>query len=432
MSERRYSLQVAVALVIANMVGTGVFTSVGYQVDPVPSPFAILMLWVAGGAVSLCGALCYAELATRLRDSGGEYVYLSRIFHPAIGFLSGWTSLLVGFAGAISAVALAIGAYTAELTGWPEVLIAATAILLVTGIHLFGVRAGGVAQALLTGFKLTLIVFFCLAPFVFGDGITFSLAPKAGDFGHILSSGWAVSLVYVVYAYSGWNAASYITGNLENSERNIPRSLLVGTLAVMVMYLALNAVFLGVAGMDELRGQNDVGNVVAIKLFGMERGRFFSGVFGVALMSTLSAMIIAGPRVGEAIGRDYPVLKWLSRVNRYGMPWPAIVLQAVWSLMLVFISSFQQIIGYISVSLSWFTMLAVLGLVRLRMREQKVAEGVFRMPLYPLPAVFFLAVTGAMIFYVSWSDPVVLVYSLITQIVGFAAYSGSKSRLPRA
>lgn len=430
MSNVKYSLHAAISLVIANMVGTGVFTSLGYQVEPVPSRFAILMLWLAGGVVSFFGALCYAELATRLKYSGGEFIYLSKIFHPALGFLSGWTSLTVGFAGAISAVALAIGAYTEELFGLSEIAIAASAIILVTVIHFFGVRIGGLAQSVLTGLKLTLILFFCAAPFLFGDGLEKSFEPNSGDLNLILSPGWAISLVYVVYAYSGWNASAYIAGNLENPERNIPRSILLGTLVVTVLYLALNAVFLGVVDMPELKGQPDIGNVVAVKLFGKENARLFSGIFGMALLSTLSAMIIAGPRVGEAIGLTYPRLSWMGKSNRFGMPWPAIFLQAGWSLFLVFVSSFQEIIQYISVTLSIFTMLAVIGLIRLRMRKDQVSHETFQMPIYPIPAVVFLAITGAMIFYVTWKDPMVMVYSLVTQFIGLIAYYLSKDKVP--
>ncbi|MFM9074175.1 MAG: APC family permease, partial [Bacteroidota bacterium] len=362
MESGKYSLSVSTMLVIANMVGTGVFTSLGYQVGPVPSAFAIIILWGMGGVVALCGALSYAELATTLKRSGGEYLFLSKIFHPAVGFLSGWTSMMVGFAGAVSAVALAIGEYSHRLLGLPVQLVAVAAIVLVTIIHLFGVRTGGIAQNIFTGFKLSLILFFCISPlFMEVEGSGVSVMPSAGDWNIILSSGWAVSLVFVVYAYSGWNAASYIAGNMENPARNLPRALFTGTLVVMVIYLALNAMFMYVADFGELDGKNDIGNIVSEKLFGPSVALVFSGLFSVALLSTLSAMTIAGPRVGEAMGEDYPALRFFSRRNRFDMPWPAIVFQSAWSVMLVLVSSFKEIIQYISVSLSWFTLFSVIG-----------------------------------------------------------------------
>lgn len=420
----KYPFSVGVTLVIANMVGTGVFTSLGFQVGPVPSSFAILLLWSVGGLVSLCGALCYAELATTMKESGGEYLYLGKIFHPALGFLSGWVSLLVGFAGAVSAVALAIGAYASEVSGLPETVIGVAAIVLVTAVHLLGVRIGGMTQNVLTVFKLSLILFFCLAPFFTDVPLQNPMQAQERDWSLVMSSGWAVSLVFVVYAYSGWNASAYIAGNLDDPERNLPRSLVWGTLVVTVVYLALNGMFLAVASHQELNGQNDVGNVVAFRLFGPEAGRLFSLVFSFALLSTLSAMTIAGPRVGEAMGRDFRILGFLSRPNRFGMPWPAIVLQSVWAMVLVMVSSFKEIIQYISVSLSWFTLLTVLGLLVVRRRSGSgpLASGVFRVPGYPLPVLIFAGATVWMIVYVTAENPSVIWYSLLTIAIGFVVY----------
>src|SRR6185295_18706082 len=337
----KYTLLVAIALVIANMIGTGVFTSLGYQVGPLPSGFVILLLWLLGGLVAWCGALTYAEIATTLERSGGEYLYLSRIFHPAVGFVSGWMSNIAGFGGAISAVAIAIGSYSSVLFDIPDKFIAVGSIVIISCIHLLGVKTGGWAQTILTTIKLSLIVFFCLAPLLITDvrsGISF--LPQPGDVALIRSPAFAVGLVFVVYAYTGWNAAAYIAGNLNNPLKNFPRALLIGTLTVVVVYLALNSMFLITATMDELRGQNDIGNVVAIKLFGDKIGRIFSALFSIALLSTLSAMTIAGSRVTEAMGEDYSSLRLLSKKNRYDMPFWAIIIQAAWSIVLVLTSSF--------------------------------------------------------------------------------------------
>ncbi|HQQ98902.1 MAG TPA: amino acid permease, partial [Cyclobacteriaceae bacterium] len=379
----KYTLQVGIALVIANMIGTGVFTSLGYQVGPLPSGFVILMLWLLGGVVALSGALVYAEISTTLKRSGGEYFYLGEIFHPLLGFLSGWMSTLVGFAGAISAVALAIGSYSAVLIGLNEKWVAIASILLISFVHLFGVKTSGWTQTLLTGIKLSLIAFFCIAPLFFaGDSLSgISFLPQPGDWDLMLTPGFAVSLVFVVYAYTGWNAAAYIAGNLENPARNLPRALLVGTGIVVVVYLSLNAMFLFVANFNELNGQNDVGNIVAIKLFGVRIGQIFSALFSIALLSTLSAMTIAGPRVTEAMGEDYPALQKLSTRNRYGMPYVAVLIQAGWSVFLVMVSSFKEIIQYISISLSIFSLLTVIGIFFLRKTH---TDRPFRMPFYPV------------------------------------------------
>lgn len=429
MASGKYPVSVAITLVIANMVGTGVFTSLGFQVGPVPSAPAILILWFVGGVVALCGALCYAEIAVALNRSGGEYHYLSELYHPALGFISGWTSLLVGFAGAVSAVALAIGEYSSGLLNIHPKITAVISIFIVTVIHLAGVKAGGRAQNIFTGFKLSLILFFCLVPFFLdqpASGTRF--IPVWQDLSVIASPGWAVSLVFVVYAYSGWNASSYIAGSLENPEKNLPKSLITGTIVVLFIYLALNCMFMYFSEFNELNGKSDIGNVVAFKFFGEKAGTVFSGIFSFALLSTLSAMTIAGPRVGEAMGEDYKVLGFLVRKNRFGMPWIAVVFQSAWSMFLVLTSSFKEIIQYVSVSLSWFTLFTVLGVFLLRKKQLKGSAGSFSIPLYPLPPLIFVSVTAWMIIYLTISNPAVIYYSLGTVFAGGVAYLVVSSR----
>lgn len=425
---KKYTLSVAITLVIANMIGTGVFTSLGYQVGPIPSGFAILVLWAIGGVIALSGAFTYAEIATTLKRSGGEYYYLGKIYHPALGFISGWMSALVGFAGAISAVAIAIGEYSQDALGVSTKLVAVAAIVVVSIIHWFGVKTGGLAQNILTSLKLALIAVFCFAPFFLADntsGVNF--LPEAGDWSLVLSPGFAVSLVFVVYAYTGWNAAAYIAGNLENPDRNLPLSLITGTLIVAFIYLFLNGMFLYSASFAELEGQNDIGNVVAQKLFGHTTAVVFSGLFSFALLSTLSAMTIAGPRVTEAMGEDYPMLKTLSARNRYDMPYIAILIQGVWSIFLVLVSSFKEIIQYISVSLSIFSMLTVLGVFLLRRKYSK-SERPFSLPLYPIPPIIFTLCTCWMIFYMTKDDPRIILYSLATMVPGLVLYFASSKK----
>ncbi len=414
--ETKYSLRVAIALVIANMIGTGVFTSLGYQVGPLPSGFAILVLWLLGGVVAWCGALTYAEIATTLERSGGEYLYLTKIYHPTLGFVSGWISTVAGFGGAISAVAIAIGSYASLLTPLPEKVVSVSCIIVISAVHLLGVKTGGRMQTVLTSIKLFLILFFCVAPFFVQDvrsGISF--LPQPGDLKLIFSSHFAVALVFVVYAYTGWNAAAYIAGNLENAKTSLPKALLFGTITVIVAYLALNGMFLLTTPMSELANQNDVGNVVAGKLFGPAIGQVFSALFSVALLSTLSAMTIAGSRVTEAMGEDYPQLGFLARKNRYSMPYWAVILQASWAVFLVCVSTFVEIVQYISISLSIFSMLTVAGVFRLRKTH---AVRPFQVPWYPLPPLIYIAVTCWMIGYMFEEDPWIIGYSVATMIPG--------------
>jgi basic amino acid/polyamine antiporter, APA family len=197
--------------------------------------------------------------------------------------------------------------------------------------------------------------------------------------------------------------------------------LIVGTLLVIVIYLFLNGMFLYSASFAELEGQNDVGNVVAFKLFGSSAGALFAALFSIALLSTLSAMTIAGPRVFEAMGEDYPAMKSFARKNKYDMPYLAIVAQGGWAIFLVLVSSFKEIIQYISISLSIFSMLTVLSIFLLR-QKYPTGERPFKVPLYPLPPIIFTVCTCWMIYYVTSDDPWIILYSLGTMVPGLLVY----------
>ncbi|MFI5204419.1 MAG: APC family permease [Flavobacteriales bacterium] len=418
MSLPKYTRSVAISVVIANMIGTGVFTSLGFQVLGLPDAFTIMLLWLVGGIIALCGAFCYAEIATRLKESGGEYLYLSRVFHPVFGFTSAWISLFAGFAGAIAASALALGEYSGPLFGYevipedtsfftPQKLVALSALVILSLVHIRGVKIGGIVQNVLTGIKITLIAFFCLSPFFISSSFqgVDSFAPAESSMDYIFSMGFAGSLAFVMFAYSGWNAASYIAENVENPRKTLPSSLILGTLIVTIIYLSLNAMFLATTPMDSLAGNADIGNVVALRLFGMDYGTVFSGLFSLALLSTCSSMVIAGPRVLEKVGQDHSFFKSLTKHSRGGTPIIAIVVQSTISAVLIMYSNFQEMIEYISIILMVFASAAIVGLFVLRYRDTKRTvsdeekKSIFRTPLFPLPAIIFLAAASWMVFY---------------------------------
>lgn len=440
-SNAKYTRSVAISMVIANMVGTGVFTSLGFQVLPhpvgIPDAFAILTLWLVGGIIALCGATVYAEVASNLKESGGEYIFLSKLYHRSIGFVSGWVSLVVGFGSAICLAALAIGKYSSPVLGIAEndafnllgydfpvyKLVAIFAIILMSIVHFFGVRAGGMAQNFLTGFKILLILFFCVSPFLISDFTpsSVSFVPTANTTDYIFSMSFAGALVWVMLAYSGWNASAYIAGNLENPKRNLPFSLLVGTLVVMVLYIALNAIFMYTAEFSELSGKLEIGNEVAGILFGPKFGMIFSGIFSIALLSTMSAMVIAGPRVYEKMGDDYSVFKSLAKKGKGGTPVYAISLQAFIAIILVIFSSFTQMVEFISVTLMIFSSLTVAGIFILRKRKQGEFSEVKAFA-YPITPILFLLSSLWMIYYFVSQSPVSLIYTAITLVSGFIIY----------
>src|SRR6516164_5455091 len=252
----------ATAIVIADMVGIGVFTSLGFQVASITSGFALIMLWIVGGATAICGALCYAELATMLPRSSGEYNFLRRIYHPAFGFVAGFLSATVGFAAPCALAAMAFGFYfKAVMPGAPPLLLGLVVTWIVALVHLAGVRFGSAFHNTWTAFKLALIVAFVGIGFVVGDREPITFMPQAGDAAAIVSAPFAISLVFVMYSYSGWNAATYIVGEIREPARNLPRALVAGTAVVLVLYVLLNAVMLKTTPLSDLSGVIDVAMV---------------------------------------------------------------------------------------------------------------------------------------------------------------------------
>src|SRR6201747_2376448 len=260
---------VAAAIVLADIVGVGGFTSLGFQVQDIPSGFSILLLWAVGGLVALCGVFSYSELGAMFPRSSGEYNFLSRAFHPAFGFLAGWVSATVGFAAPVALAAMAFGEYgKSVLPGAPPLALAVGAVWLVSIVQLTGVRHSSNFQLVATILKVVLIVGFLIAGFAVGTPQPISFAPHVSEFGYITRAPFAISLVFVMYSFSGWNAATYIIGEMDMPQRNLPRAMLAGTAIVLVLYVALNAVFLHTAPIDRLAGQLDVARIAGTYIFG--------------------------------------------------------------------------------------------------------------------------------------------------------------------
>src|SRR6201981_2949336 len=233
------------AIVIPDMIGVGLFPSLGFQVKDITSGFSLLLLWVVGGIAALCGALCYGELGAMFPRSSGEYNFLARSYHPAFGFLAGWVSATVGFAAPIALAAMAFGEYfKAIVPGIPPLVLGLAVSWLVALVHLRGIREGSAFQNIWTALKLALIIGFLIAGFVLGSAQSISFAPSRTDLPQVISGPFAISLVFVMYSYSGWNAAAYIVGEISEPHRSLPRALFTGTLIVAFLYVGLSAVFL--------------------------------------------------------------------------------------------------------------------------------------------------------------------------------------------
>jgi len=411
------------------MVGTGIFTSLGFQVGDLPSGFTLLFLWLVGGVCAFCGAVSYAELAAALPRSGGEYHFLSRIYHPAVGFLSGWLSATVGFAAPIALAAMAFAKYFAGLAPGTSPLVMSIGIaILATLVHLHSVVFGGRFQNVATSFKLALIlVFIGVGAFASAHVEPLSFLPKAGDGGLITSAPFAVSLVYVMYSYSGWNASTYIVGEVRDPSRNVPLSVAIGTGLVTFLYLALNAVFLHVAPLDALKGQLDVGHVAASYIFGVAGGRIMAGLICIGLISSISAMTWIGPRVTMAMGEDCQALRFLAWKNAQGVPSRAIVVQSLIVITLLLTSTFDMVLTYVQFSLTLCSFLTVLGVMVLR-QTQPALPRPYKTWGYPVTPILFLAISGWMLAHIMRSNPRESLAGLATLFVGFVVYFLSPAR----
>jgi len=431
----KFRFPTVIAVVIANMVGTGVFTSLGFQLLEIRSAFVLLMLWAVGGVAAFCGAMTYAELGAAMPRSGGEYNFLARIYHPAAGFVSGWVSATIGFAAPTALAAITFAAYATSILpgGSSDFLEKALAAALVTGvtlIHASTRRNSGGLQVIFTILKVCVILGFCLAALTIADvPQAISFLPSAGD-GVLLTSGaFAVSLIYVSYAYTGWNAATYLSSELENPQRTLPFILMTGTLVVMLLYLALNFTFLSVAPMDAMAGELEVGYIAAQSAFGDLGGRFTGLVLALLLISTVSAMTLAGPRVLQVIGEDFHALRFLAAKNSDGIPSTAIFFQSFLAVVFVLTSSFESILIFAGFTLALNSFATVLGVFVLRLRQPDLPRP-YRTFAYPLTPLVYLALTGWTLIFVLLNKPQEGLFGLAIIGAGLVFYFVTAARNP--
>ncbi|MBF2016394.1 MAG: amino acid permease [Rivularia sp. T60_A2020_040] len=420
--QRPIGLFTATCIVVANMIGTGVFTSLGFQVVDIKSGFTLLFLWMVGGIFALCGALSYGELGAAMPYSGGEYYYLSRIYHPVVGFLSGWVSVTVGFAAPIAAAAMALGAYFKSV--FP--LISSTAIALgvvifVSLIHSRNKAFGSYFQQIFTILKVLLIVVLIVCGLFLAEPQQLGFLPSIGDVNLIFSSPFAISLVYVTYSYSGWNAAVYLASEVEEPEKNLPRSLIAGTLIVMVLYLLLNFIFLHTTPINKLVGELEVGYIAANQIFGTFGAKVMGILISFGLISSISSMVLAGPRVTQAIGEDIPLFKLLARKNSSGIPYFAILLQLFIVTVLILTSSFQAVITYLGFTLTLSSFITVLGIFVYRLRYPE-APRPYQTWGYPFTPIVFLAISLWMLVFILIDKPVESLTGLGTVAIGLIVY----------
>jgi len=407
----------AVMLVVGNTIGTGIFTTSGFIIKELKDPGALLLVWILGGLIALFGAISYAELGKMFPRAGGEYTFLRESFGEVFGFLAGWISLIVGFSAPIAATAIAFSKYFLELLHLQtfEVtskLLAILVILFLSFVHMQKIKIGANFQAGITLFKIFFLFafiflgFLCIKENLNTLGIK-SLIPKKET---ILSLNFPVSLIYVMYAYSGWNAATYVGEEIKNPQRNIPLALLLGVLLVVVLYVGINILYVRALSVEEMSGVVEIGAKTAEKIFGGKLSFLFTAGITLGLLSVLSAMIIAGPRVYYAMARDGVFFKVFSRVHpEKKTPVLSILLQAMIAIFMVLTSTFEALLLYIGFTLSLCASLTVLGFMKLKKR-------------FVFPAFAFILANLWMMIFAILTKPLTLLAGFLTILAGFVLY----------
>jgi len=432
----------ATALVVSNMVGTGIFTTTGFLAGDLGDPGLVLGIWLVGALIALCGALCYSELGMNFPSSGGEYVYLTRAYGPTWGFMTGWVSFFAGFSAPIAAAALAFsdylghffpalrqenavwtlgsGALALRLGGAQTV--ACGLVLIFTVLNCLGVRRVAKVQNVLTAVKLLVILSFMVLGVLAGTGnwsnlglpaVRTSTAPVAAQF--------AISLFWIYVCYSGWNAATYVAEELKRPERTLPIALTLGTLMVAALYVALNLVFIYAAPLESMKGVVAIGALAAGSLFGPETAGVFSALMALSLMATVNAMVTIGPRVYYAMAKNGAFFRQAAEVHpRWHTPVFAIFCQGLCA-MLMTLTPFPTLMIYIGFSLTFFAVLSVSSLFRFRRRAgwQKLRVVSFAYPLIP---VFFILVGVWTIIYGFLLEPKIAAAAAVVIAIGALLY----------
>jgi len=433
--QRKLGLFPATNIVIANMIGAGIFTTSGLLMTGLNNPILMLALWIVGGIIALFGALSYGELGAAMPGAGGEYLFLSRLYHPIFGFLSGWVSFLVGFSAPIAASALGFSEYFSRaVPGFPawfensgimgpeltKKFLAVAVIIIFTFIHYRGIKYGAKIQNVLTLLKITLIVVLLIAGFSSGNGTLTNFSE--GD--KVMSglAGWktiGLSLMWIMFAYSGWNASTYLGAEIKNPSKILPRSLIYGTIIVIVLYLAINILYVYSIRPEEMKDVISVGGLAMGNLFGKPAEILFSLLIAFALFSSLSAFIIIGPRVYYSMAKDGLFFKSVAKIHsRFQVPSNSILLQCLIAVILALSGTFEQVLTYMGFALGIFPVLTIAGVFKMRKNNPQA----LKLPGYPFTQIIYLIV-GIMILVLSFLErPMESSIASLTVIVGIPAY----------
>lgn len=399
LSNSKISWKTAAGLVVANMIGTGVFTSLGFQLAVVQNTWTILILWMVGGIMALIGSFVYAELGTHFRRTGGDYIFLSESIHPSVGYLYAWVSLVVGFSAPIAIAAMAMNNYLSPLFG-QSILPGLFFLLAVPIAHIFSVSRSAQFQDLMTLVKILFVLVLIGMGLFSGSKVEVSALDLSSSWQEeVLLPGFAVSLIYVFYAYTGWNSAAYIIEEVDQPQKNLPKALISATLSVMVIYILLQLVLLKHASVDQLSGKVEVADIAFGNLLGSGGALWVSFFIGIQLIATISGYAWVGPRVTYAMAKDFKLWHPLAKINSNGIPVRAIFLNTAISLILFVSGSFEQVMLYAGFVLQLMGTVTIFSSLRIQ------KENGFKTPFKPLLQIIYLIFSSAIMGYLVWDRP---------------------------
>lgn len=420
--KRQLGLSTAILVVVASMIGTGIFITTGTVLKMTQNATTVLIMWGIGGLVALTGALCYSELATMWPDVGGEYIYLRNTFGLLPSFLTGWISLIVGFSApvAISAIAFVkyinefwmnIGSGSGELFAGPftQKIFAAVIIYIFASLHIVGVKTGSRVQNALTLIKLFIVSSLIgLGVYMADWGATDRLVADYGVAGgEILGLPiMGLALLIIMFSFSGWNGAAYIAGEIKNPERNLPRALFWGTVITTVIYIFLNVIFLISSPAQDIMGKEAVGAIAAKNLFGVKVSHLFTLGISMILLSSISVQIMIGPRVYYAMSKDRMIFKHLAYVSsNFKTPYVSIYIQMILSIIYVFIGTAKTLLVYMGFALGVFPLLTIIGLIYLRVKRPDIKRP-YKVPLFPLVPLIYIVLYSFMMVagFLAWTS----------------------------
>jgi len=416
--KRKIGLFTAISVVIANMIGTGVFTSVGFQLASAQNTWSILMLWIFGGILALFGAFAYAELGTNYKESGGDYIYLSRIFYPVLGYLSAWAGLTVGFSAPVALAAMAFIKYLSPFGLQSNVWVAIIIIVFIGLMHSFTIKHSSRFQNFTTVIKIIFIVVLILVAFILPGQQSNALNFSDSWHGEILTPGFAVSMVYVSFAYTGWNAAAYIADEIKKPLRNIPKALILSTLLVAVVYVLFQYALLKNGSIEQLQNKEEVTFIAFNNLLGSAGGKWVSAFISIQLLATISSYLWVGPRVTQAMAKEFRLWRPLAKTNPHKIPVAATWLHVFISIVLVLTGSFEKVLLYAGFVLQLVSSLTVSSSLFLK----KKVQGSFVSPLKPWLQIIFLVFNAWILIFTFIQRPVESLIGIGILLAGLVIY----------